>query len=101
MKRLHEKVNIIPLIAKADTLTPEECQQFKKQVSLIIFANVGQTSFGPDFTFFYQLRLYYRFTTPSSPIGQIKTKVTSHLHESACHVKPPMWHSLTSPKQQW
>ncbi|XP_063496454.1 uncharacterized protein [Symphalangus syndactylus] len=31
MKRLHVKVNIIPLIAKADTLTPEECQQFKKQ----------------------------------------------------------------------
>ncbi|KAM9307044.1 septin-7-like isoform 1-T1 [Pholidichthys leucotaenia] len=31
MKRLHEKVNVIPLIAKADTLTPEECQQFKKQ----------------------------------------------------------------------
>ncbi|NXX93164.1 SEPT7 protein, partial [Centropus bengalensis] len=36
MKRLHEKVNIIPLIAKADTLTPEECQQFKKQ-SFYIF----------------------------------------------------------------
>uniref|UniRef100_A0A8C5PEX2 Septin n=1 Tax=Leptobrachium leishanense TaxID=445787 RepID=A0A8C5PEX2_9ANUR len=33
MKRLHEKVNIIPLIAKADTLTPEECLQFKKQQS--------------------------------------------------------------------
>lgn len=32
MKRLHEKVNIIPLIAKADTMTPEECQLFKKQV---------------------------------------------------------------------
>uniref|UniRef100_A0A7N8X253 Septin n=1 Tax=Mastacembelus armatus TaxID=205130 RepID=A0A7N8X253_9TELE len=32
MKRLHEKVNVIPLIAKADTLTPEECQQFKKQI---------------------------------------------------------------------
>nr|XP_055136168.1 uncharacterized protein LOC129483175 isoform X5 [Symphalangus syndactylus] len=31
MKRLHVKVNIIPLIVKADTLTPEECQQFKKQ----------------------------------------------------------------------
>ncbi|KAG1678949.1 Septin-7 [Nymphon striatum] len=25
MKRLHDKVNIIPLIAKADTMTPEEC----------------------------------------------------------------------------
>ncbi|XP_078256781.1 septin-7-like [Rhinoraja longicauda] len=32
MKRLHEKVNIIPLIAKADTLTPEECYHFKKQI---------------------------------------------------------------------
>ncbi|XP_072013123.1 septin-7-like isoform X3 [Amphiura filiformis] len=32
MKRLHEKVNIIPLIAKADTLTPLECREFKKQI---------------------------------------------------------------------
>lgn len=35
MKRLHEKVNVIPLIAKADTLTPEESQQFKKQVRVL------------------------------------------------------------------
>ncbi|XP_051838768.1 septin-7-like [Antechinus flavipes] len=32
MKRLHDKVNVIPLIAKADTLTPEECQRFKKRI---------------------------------------------------------------------
>uniref|UniRef100_A0A2K6KGC0 Septin n=1 Tax=Rhinopithecus bieti TaxID=61621 RepID=A0A2K6KGC0_RHIBE len=32
MKHMHEKVIIISLIAKADTLTPEECQQFKKQI---------------------------------------------------------------------
>ncbi|XP_078608174.1 septin-7-like isoform X2 [Branchiostoma floridae x Branchiostoma japonicum] len=32
MKRLHDKVNIIPLIAKADTMTPEECTQFKKKI---------------------------------------------------------------------
>lgn len=32
MKRLHDKVNLIPLIAKADTMTPEECAHFKKQV---------------------------------------------------------------------
>lgn len=36
MKRLHDKVNVIPLIAKADTLTPEECQLFKKQVCVFI-----------------------------------------------------------------
>lgn len=34
MKRLHDKVNIIPLIAKADTMTPDECREFKKTVSL-------------------------------------------------------------------
>lgn len=37
MKRLHDKVNVIPLIAKADTLTPEECQLFKKQVFVCIY----------------------------------------------------------------
>lgn len=36
MKRLHDKVNVIPLIAKADTLTPEECQLFKKQVCVCV-----------------------------------------------------------------
>lgn len=33
MKRLHDKVNIIPVLAKADTMTPDECTYFKKQVS--------------------------------------------------------------------
>ncbi|XP_041375525.1 septin-7-like isoform X2 [Gigantopelta aegis] len=32
MKRLHDKVNIVPLIAKADTLTPDECRDFKKTI---------------------------------------------------------------------
>lgn len=32
MRRLHDKVNIIPLISKSDTLTPDECQDFKKEI---------------------------------------------------------------------
>ncbi|XP_074605202.1 septin-7-like [Brevipalpus obovatus] len=32
MKNLQDKVNIIPIIAKADTLTPEECQKMKKNI---------------------------------------------------------------------
>ncbi|XP_076226186.1 septin 7-like protein pnut isoform X2 [Nomia melanderi] len=32
MQRLHDKVNIIPVIAKADTMTPDECAHFKKQI---------------------------------------------------------------------
>lgn len=37
MQRLHEKVNIIPVIAKADTMTPDECSHFKKQVRTSFF----------------------------------------------------------------
>ena len=32
MKRLHTKVNLIPVIAKADTLTDEEVTAFKQRV---------------------------------------------------------------------
>jgi septin 7 len=32
MKRLHERVNIIPVIAKADSLTSEELRLFKKTI---------------------------------------------------------------------
>ena len=32
MKQLHDKVNIIPVLAKADTMTPEECQAFKQTI---------------------------------------------------------------------
>uniref|UniRef100_A0A336MFU1 CSON014269 protein n=1 Tax=Culicoides sonorensis TaxID=179676 RepID=A0A336MFU1_CULSO len=32
MQRVCDKVNIIPVIAKADTMTPEEVTQFKKQI---------------------------------------------------------------------
>jgi len=32
MKQLHDKVNIIPIIGKADTLTPEEIATFKKNI---------------------------------------------------------------------
>lgn len=39
MKAIHEKVNIIPIIAKADTLTPDECQAFKKKVMEDLKAN--------------------------------------------------------------
>ncbi|KAF7255567.1 hypothetical protein EG68_07228 [Paragonimus skrjabini miyazakii] len=32
LTRIQDKVNIIPVIAKADTLTVEECQEFKKAI---------------------------------------------------------------------
>ena len=35
MRRLHTKVNLIPVIAKADTLTDEEVTLFKQRVSLL------------------------------------------------------------------
>lgn len=35
MRRLHTKVNLIPVIAKADTLTDEEITNFKQRVSFL------------------------------------------------------------------
>lgn len=35
MKRLGSRVNLIPVIAKADTLTPNDLQKFKENVSLL------------------------------------------------------------------
>merc|ERR1712038_1978167 len=32
MKQLHDKVNIIPVLAKADTMTPEEVAEFKMKI---------------------------------------------------------------------
>ena len=32
MKHLHDKVNIVPVIAKADTLTPSELRKLKDRV---------------------------------------------------------------------
>ena len=35
MKRLSSRVNLIPVVAKADTLTPSDLQRFKQRVSLV------------------------------------------------------------------
>ena len=35
MRRLHTKVNLIPVIAKSDTLTEDEVTLFKQRVSYI------------------------------------------------------------------
>lgn len=35
MRRLHTKVNLIPIIAKSDTMTDEEVMEFKQRVRSI------------------------------------------------------------------
>lgn len=37
MQRLHDKVNIIPIISKADTMTPDEVTEYKKQVNIFFY----------------------------------------------------------------
>lgn len=49
MKALHEKVNIVPLIAKADCLVPGEIRKLKERVSLLWRWGLGQVS-GPETT---------------------------------------------------
>jgi len=40
MKSLHHKVNIIPVIAKADMLTPIELKKLKKKVNILLILKV-------------------------------------------------------------
>lgn len=49
MKRLHDKVNVIPVIAKSDTMTPEEVAHFKKQImNQIVQAKIRIYEFPED-----------------------------------------------------
>lgn len=40
MKRLGSRVNLIPVIAKADTLTPNDLAAFKKRVRLALMNRI-------------------------------------------------------------
>jgi Septin len=40
MRRLSPRVNVIPVIGKADSLTPSELKAFKRRVSFSIFCGV-------------------------------------------------------------
>jgi len=44
MRRLHTKVNLIPVIAKADTMTDEEVAEFKERVSDLLGVGYCQLS---------------------------------------------------------
>ncbi|KAL4613696.1 septin-7 isoform X1 [Arapaima gigas] len=48
MKQLHDKVNVIPMIAKADTLTTKERELFRKQVMREIHEHKLKTYDFPD-----------------------------------------------------
>ena len=43
MRRLSPRVNVIPVIGKADSLTPSELKAFKKRVRLV-FLGLGSSS---------------------------------------------------------
>ncbi|KFD72150.1 hypothetical protein M514_04191 [Trichuris suis] len=48
LKALHDRVNVIPVIAKADTLLPDECRRMKAEVMKQIADNAIQVYDFPD-----------------------------------------------------
>lgn len=58
MQRLCDKVNIIPVIAKADTMTPEECLLYKEQ----IMKEIGQ----------HKIKIY-EFPEPGASVADAAT----------------------------
>jgi len=73
MLNLHDKVNIIPVIAKADTLTPEECTQFKKNVLNDINSNKIRIYEFPDYdeenSESFKLQRQYKNKIPFAVVG--------------------------------
>lgn len=53
MRRLHTKVNLIPVIAKSDTLTDEEIAEFKERVCSIWHRRRHSFLLDPFFFFFF------------------------------------------------
>ena len=47
------QVNIVPVIAKADTLTAEECQKFKKTVSVCIIDLLYQSQNAENYSYLH------------------------------------------------
>lgn len=64
MKALHEKVNIVPLIAKADCLVPSEIRKLKDRVSLLQPKGPGQNLQGS-----------WPVPSESSPLLQIREEI--------------------------
>lgn len=54
LKRLHRKVNIVPVIAKADTLTSQEVRKLKENILADIEEHEIQVKF-------YQLKIFIFF----------------------------------------
>lgn len=47
MKAIHNKVNIVPVIAKADTLSLKERERLKKRVSILLAINLPEGTLDP------------------------------------------------------
>jgi hypothetical protein len=60
MRRLSPKVNVIPVIGKADSLTPTELRAFKKRVSLPpFFVTALNTADGHAFYYLLNIRFIF------------------------------------------
>ncbi|XP_049878737.1 septin-2 [Pectinophora gossypiella] len=64
MKKLDTKVNIIPIIAKADTISKTELQKFKSKIMLELQSNGVEI---------------YQFPTDDESVSEVNTSMNSHI----------------------
>lgn len=84
MKKLDTKVNIIPIIAKADTISKTELAKFK-----VCFVHQGFLEYLIEFLFFFQAKIneelqqngvqVYHFPTDDETVQEINTSMNSHV----------------------
>lgn len=66
MRRLHTKVNLIPVIAKADTLTDDEVTAFKRRVRHCGYPNLRDEPILTDLNLWWGVDPG-RYSSPSDP----------------------------------
>lgn len=64
MKKLDQKVNIIPIIAKADTISKNELQKFKSKIMSELLTNGVQI---------------YEFPVDDETVSEVNTRMNSHI----------------------
>ena len=115
MKALHEKVNIVPLIAKADCLVPGEIRKLKERVSLRGWGSArgsGGTeaaSPSPDSPRWLQIREeidrfgihVYQFPECDSDEDEDFKQQDRELKVSLQHLGDPRGHATAGLEEQW
>jgi len=95
MRKIHDKVNVIPVIGKSDTMTPDEVSHFKRQImNQIVQAKIRIYEFPEE-------ELMANGTSESKENAKIKERVPFAIVGSNCLLDGPDGKKVRGRKYPW